>query len=513
MTLLLTLANLQNPPTGDDWNTGMLGTAKTIGLPTTAWQPGSIERSLFAVMANVDRLQGVSASLVAQAGFLSFAATGYVDTVDPDGTASRLYVTPDPSIPAQNPNGALGWLDVLALGAYNVKRILSTFAGGPLALLNTSASTYGPFAPGTFHVAQAAKAGVPGYTNAASLTIIPGIHTANPVTGTTNVGGVVQVTVVAHGQATGATVFLAGVLGTIEANDGWVITVTSADTFILNGSTFANAWVAGGSQLVWRCTLASFIADAPGTTSNAATPNVVQSPVTSLIGVSVGNPIAWLGSDIEGNVALAARCRLKLAALALNGPAAALVYFALSSQQLAPGLNPPQIVASAITRAVVALDPTTGTATVTVANETGAPSGPDTTPGTDCYAALLVIQAYAVLFASTVVVNAATPLNVTAAPTVVLPLSFATVATATIVTKAVNAFFAALPIGGIDVPSGPQNVVPLNGVVGAIAQALAANSVPYTDIILTLNGLALDVALSTVDVATLTLTAPVLKGT
>lgn len=36
MTLLLTLANLQNPPTGDDWNTGMLGTAKTIGLPTTA---------------------------------------------------------------------------------------------------------------------------------------------------------------------------------------------------------------------------------------------------------------------------------------------------------------------------------------------------------------------------------------------------------------------------------------------------------------------------------------------
>lgn len=512
MTLVLTLANLASPPTADDWNTAELATAKTVGLPTTAWQVGSIERSIFAVDANMHRLQGVSASLVAQAGFLSFCATGFVDTVDPDGTASRLYVAPDPSIPAQNPTGALGWLDVLADGAYNVQRILSTFAGGTLALLNTSASTYGPFAAGTFHVAQAAKAGVPGYTNTAPLTLAPSTHLATGITGAAGVGGVgglIQVTLVAHGQVTGTTLWITGVGGTVEANGAWVITVTGANTFTLDGSVFANAYTSGG--IVWRAILASFTADSPGTGSNAAKPNVVTSAVTSLIGVSVGNPVTWLGSDIEGNVALAARCKLKLAALAPNGPSAALVYFALSSRQLAPKLNPPQVVSTAITRAtVLPLDVTTGEVTVVVANSTGAPSGGDLT------ATLAVIQAYAVLFPSTVIIEAANPVPITVVVTVVLPLAFATLATQTAVSFAVAGFFAVLPIGGISVPSGAQNVVPINGVIASVGVALAAASIPYSDIILTLNGLALDVALSTIDVATLVSLPPsavVLKGT
>jgi len=75
----------------------------------------------------------------------------------------------------------------------------------------------------------------------------PGAH--QPITGAANNGsGLIRITVANHGYSTGNVVDISGVLGTTEANrTGWTITVITASTFDLQGSTFSNAYISGGS--------------------------------------------------------------------------------------------------------------------------------------------------------------------------------------------------------------------------------------------------------------------------
>lgn len=76
------------------------------------------------------------------------------------------------------------------------------------------------------------------------------------VTGATNAGPIVISTVETHGLATGNKVFIAGVGGNKAANGWWTITVLSATTFSLNGSTGSGAYTSGGgvyfTSLVYR---------------------------------------------------------------------------------------------------------------------------------------------------------------------------------------------------------------------------------------------------------------------
>lgn len=68
------------------------------------------------------------------------------------------------------------------------------------------------------------------------------------VTGANNNGsGLIQLTVTAHGFSTGQWVNVASVAGTTEANGHWQVTGVSANTLDLQGSTFANAYVSGGT--------------------------------------------------------------------------------------------------------------------------------------------------------------------------------------------------------------------------------------------------------------------------
>lgn len=60
-------------------------------------------------------------------------------------------------------------------------------------------------------------------------------------------GGLIEITAVGHGLTTGYTVQIFGVIGTVEANGTWPITVTDADHFTLDGSAFANAYTSGGT--------------------------------------------------------------------------------------------------------------------------------------------------------------------------------------------------------------------------------------------------------------------------
>ena len=68
------------------------------------------------------------------------------------------------------------------------------------------------------------------------------------ITGAANNGsGLVRITATAHGFTTGDGIGVYGVTGTTEANGVWVATVITADTFDLQGSTFTNAYVSGGT--------------------------------------------------------------------------------------------------------------------------------------------------------------------------------------------------------------------------------------------------------------------------
>lgn len=60
-------------------------------------------------------------------------------------------------------------------------------------------------------------------------------------------GTEIRLTATGHGFATGDTVNVYGVVGTVEANNAWTITVIDANTIDLQGSTFTNAYVSGGT--------------------------------------------------------------------------------------------------------------------------------------------------------------------------------------------------------------------------------------------------------------------------
>ncbi len=482
----LSLANLNNPPTAEEWNDTLVSLQATLGLPTTTWQPGGVERTIDASVANVQQQSDVAASIMVQAGFLTFCASGFVTYTDATGAVITLYVTPDPSDPAQNPTGALGWLDVLADSVYNVQRILNAPAGGALAILNTSVNTYGSYAEGTYHVALPTG---PTYSNTAALSIPPSTILGT-VTGASNSGGLVRLAVVGT-FAIGDYVYVTGVTGTTEANGAWTVDDTDGSTYIdLAGSTYANAYVSGGT--VYAPTVGAFTADAPGTASDAQ-PNTVTVTVTSLGGVSVSNVDAWNGADIESNAALEARCRLKLAALAVGVPGGALVYYALLAQQLAPGLTPPLAVSAPITRARVDLDTTTGTVYVTIANGSG---GPDSQ---DVAAVQAVEDAYDGVTCNTITVRAAANNGMPVAVTIFLPAAYNTPTNKAYFKAAIENYGKALDIGGVTDPGGASpntNVVPYGAVLGSVWRAAKAASIPVQTVEGTVDGGTANVQLS-----------------
>lgn len=92
------------------------------------------------------------------------------------------------------------------------------------------------------------------YTDAYTVTgtvqsLLPSVvvYTEKTITGAANNGsGLVQITSNAHGFSNDDYVMVYGVTGTTEANGLWRISGVTANTFDLEGSAFANAYVSGG---------------------------------------------------------------------------------------------------------------------------------------------------------------------------------------------------------------------------------------------------------------------------
>ena len=141
------------------------------------------------------------------------AALKYAQSVD------TLYLTHSDYVPRKLQRyGATNW-------------VLSPidFVDGPYLPLNSSQATLTP--------AATAGSGI-------SLSST----TSKTMTGATDNGaGAIRITATAHGWATGDRVVIAGVTGTVEANGTWTVTRVTANTFDLNGSAFANAWISGGT--------------------------------------------------------------------------------------------------------------------------------------------------------------------------------------------------------------------------------------------------------------------------
>ena len=468
------------------WLQTLIDLAVELGLTATSFRPGDIARTILEIMSFANQRHDATVSLIAQGGFLDFAATGTVSFENADGTTVIVPVSPDPSDPEQNPTGAITWLDALCEQNYNTTRIQFTFAGGELAIVNTSASTYGPYDAGGYHVSNPNNRAT--YTNVASLTIPPSTIAGTAVIATATSAGLIRITTsTVHGLTTGDAVFIAGILGTTEANGGWYVTVLTTTTFTLDGSTFSNAWTSGG--IVYEPTVATVTADVGGSVSNSLDADgviavhTVTTSVTSLIGVSVDNLEPFAGSDIESNTELRDRARLKLQSLSVNGPRGAYEFFALSAVQYAPLLNPPRKMGTAITRVRNFTDETTGTVNTFVANSIGAPSAED------LETVDLVLHDRCVPLGITANTYNVTEVPVAVIGRVFLRSGYDTAENRVLFQTAIQDYFTAFPIGGLSDPAGAYtNHLPILDVFGLLYETGQKFGIPIDNAAVTLNG-------------------------
>lgn len=355
------------------WYQQLLDNANTLGLNTTAWQSGSPSRTIMAILANVQSLQDLVVSTMAQGGFLDFAATGTVSYTDTEGNTTTNPVTPDPSIPAQNPTGAPGWLDILASSVYNVTRVGAQAASGNLAIVNVSGTTPPTYGPGLYHVQNSANQAT--YSNTTSLTINPSSVIGTAITNIGTLSPVSITTLSAHGLATGSMIYIQNAPTASNANGFWAVTVTGTFSVTLTNSTGGTG---GSTGTVYSTISAPFSADLVGPNYGAA-PGAINTTVTTNNGVNVNNFGTFVGVPYETNGALAARCRLKLQALSPNGAAGAYQYFALTANQILQNSTPARSLAFGnITRAQVTSNPQTGIVTTTVANANVTPASSPT---------------------------------------------------------------------------------------------------------------------------------------
>lgn len=344
----------------------MLANAAALQLPVTSWQVGQPSRTILMVNSATASQQDALISLIAQGGFLDFAATGSVTFTGVDGATVTNKVTPDPSVVGENPNGTPGWLDLLASSVYNVTRIGAAFASNDVYFANTTSNTYGPYAVGTFHVSNLTSGA--GYSNAEAFTVAPANFVGSGVAGASNTGPIVITTNAVHGLAGSEVVRITGVLGNTNANGFWRIVVLSTTTFSLVGSSGNAAYTSGG--LVNVCTEGAFAADVAGPESTSS-PGAITQVVTTLSGVTCENLDSFIGSTWESNLALAARCRLKIQSLSPNGPSGAYAFFAVSADSLLVLEDPPVRLTAPVTRVLTRSSAVTGIHETIVASASG----------------------------------------------------------------------------------------------------------------------------------------------
>lgn len=128
----VTLAELVTPIDPNAALTTELSVATSLGLPVTAWQPLGIGRSILSINAQIVSGYSGTINLIAQGGYLSYAAL----MVD----ASGVPIT--------------SWMDLVGQNNYNVTREAASFAATEstgFSVTNSSATPQGPYTSGALH--------------------------------------------------------------------------------------------------------------------------------------------------------------------------------------------------------------------------------------------------------------------------------------------------------------------------------------------------------------------------
>ncbi len=213
-------------------------------------------------------------------------------------------------------------------------------------------------------------------------------------------------------------------------------------------------------------TLQAFAADAPGSAGTAA-PGSVTVLVSTIVGLTITNPVSWLGADAETTPAFVTRARSKLGALSPNGPKD--VYDYVAKTRFFPDGTPCCLTSVPNTRTRTVVDESTGVIHVYCATAAGAPSGGDIA------ITQAAIDAFAEPWGDTATAIAGTPVVVNITYQVwVQGTNLTSLQIQTKIATALALWFSTLPFGGYVIPPDTGDVY-----VEALEQVIAS-AVPGT---------------------------------
>ena len=262
-----TLNDLVAPVTPTDALQSELNIAQGLSLPTTAWQPLSVVRTILALFSQIIATFSSVINLIAQGGLASYAA----QMVDSSG------------------NPITTWMDLLMPNMYNITRIPATFAKGTITVTNSSGSTYGPSVAGSVHLTNTSTGAT--YSNTSTVTITPGTNTFQVIA---DVAGSLS-------SITAGTVlaFVTPLSGVAMSPLGADINGTDAETnpaFLLRGQSKLASLSPNGAAQAYYYIATSIPTGVGGVSSPITRVGVTSNPATGEVIVALANSAGACGT-------------------------------------------------------------------------------------------------------------------------------------------------------------------------------------------------------------------------
>lgn len=261
--------------------------------------------------------------------------------------------------------------------------------------------------------------------------------------------------------------------GTITADNasGAVYTLDPGDLILLNsttGATYRNTALVTIGSLATGVEI-DVVAEQLGS-DGTANVGEIDALVTPLLGITVTNAAAIVGTDEQSDTSLRTAAQERAGALSPNGPADAYRYFARAAVRAADGS------AVGVTRIKVTPDGVGGVA-VLVATASGAVAGTSGDPSTDLGAVFANVEENAVPLGITLTVASATALSVGVLATIWVreTLSLDDAQLQTDIEDALTTLLSEIPIGG-DVISPAAGKVYVESIKGCIADTVGSSN-------------------------------------
>ena len=252
----------------------------------------------------------------------------------------------------------------------------------------------------------------------------------------------------------------------ISNANAFAVVLAPGDIRAVNADGYTYTSATGGSVPAGGTLTLTLTADQPGVTGTASTGTItIQDGPTGLSGTNLS---ALVGLGQESNVALAARCRAKLASLSPNGAAAAYAYFAplaTTSGGVSLGVTRTGLLAGHYDYGTTPTPPYPGEVYLYAATASGPLGGSASPPAAvgACYELWRYLMQWCVPDAVRLRVLPATVSLIPVTATVYVRTADIVVAD---VYEAIASYFATIPIGGVRI--GAVGIVPFSGIIDSI---------------------------------------------